>query len=679
MSQVKCLLLIFLSVIFWLGSTATATSSVFVPNHQRYQDFGVSPDEQYLVFMTSSGEQENRLIKVFSKNISSGVTTRIYSSALGETIQFDFTSDSSKILIYGRPDETGSGLTSSSKIVLVPLVGGVPIVLATNNASDSSRFGVRPRLSADNKYLVYASKASSEFILRSVNIDSGAIHVFNSGHPIARGIIVSPDSQYVIYKSGNLYSEPIEGGTAIMLNRALIDDDVTSPNLVSPDSKYVVYMRSVSRFSYEMFSVGIKGGTPTKLSADRASSPRFAPDGRTLIFSRRVGNITGLYSIQVTGGGGEIQLDSVENRYIDGDFSFSPDGQWVVYKTYSIDFEGAPQERILNSVRLNGGPSYELVDERNGLRGSLNDQFLISRDSTKVIYIEDLFNDSLFITPIGAEGESRQLLTSNSIFNMRLSADGFNLFYQGSFNEKEIYKIPIPIGAGSVAPAVKVSDPLGPDDYISQYYLSKDSDFVFYRRETRGFENRLKTKIFINRSISPPLFVSGVRTGNSNADLSNNGNSNNSQPLLRVRFSKPLFNPAGDGLETGDASDPSLYRLIAAGLNGAIESNSTVGCAIGVQNDDIAIPINKASYSTDGMFTRLDVNDSRDLSPGKYVLLVCGSTAPAAITDISGGTLDGDRNGIVGDDYVLKFTIGDSNQLCFPVKSILSKLAMICI
>ncbi len=176
-----------------------------------------------------------------------------------------------------------------------------------------------------------------------------------------------------------------------------------------------------------------------------------------------------------------------------------------------------------------------------------------------------------------------------------------------------------------------------------------------------------------------PVEIVGVRIGNSNRDLREGGNSNNAQPLFRVRFSMNVFNPPGDAAVIGDVSDETLYRLIRPGLDGVIESNSSNACLLGLQGDDIVVVIDKAGYSDSGLFTRLDLNNGQSLPASDYSLLVCGSSAPTVITDIFGRGLDGNGDGVSGDDYVLNFSISDSNDLCFPIEHGGSKVSMVCL
>ena len=75
----------------------------------------------------------------------------------------------------------------------------------------------------------------------------------------------------------------------------------------------------------------------------------------------------------------------------------------------------------------------------------------------------------------------------------------------------------------------------------------------------------------------------------------------------------------------------------------------------------------------------MSLNDGQDLPFGKYSLLVCGSTEPSSLSDLLGASLDGDKDGLAGGDFVLDFTIGDTEEFCFPLRPQSNRLAMICL
>lgn len=124
---------------------------------------------------------------------------------------------------------------------------------------------------------------------------------------------------------------------------------------------------------------------------------------------------------------------------------------------------------------------------------------------------------------------------------------------------------------------------------------------------------------------------------------------------LIVTFDEQVQNPAGD---TGahDVSNPANYRLFEAGADATFQTNSC-GPA---QGDDQAVTINSVVYNGDTHLATLNLNSGTRLSPGRYHLLVCGSTS---IKDLAGNSLDGDGNGSGGDDFSRAYTVSGSANL----------------
>lgn len=124
---------------------------------------------------------------------------------------------------------------------------------------------------------------------------------------------------------------------------------------------------------------------------------------------------------------------------------------------------------------------------------------------------------------------------------------------------------------------------------------------------------------------------------------------------LIVTFDEQVQNPAGD---TGghDVSNPANYRLFTPGPDATFQTDSC-GSA---QGDDQTITINNVVYNGDTHLATLNLNGGTRLDPGRYRLLVCGSTS---IKDLAGNSLDGDGNGSGGDDFSRTYTVSGSANL----------------
>ena len=118
---------------------------------------------------------------------------------------------------------------------------------------------------------------------------------------------------------------------------------------------------------------------------------------------------------------------------------------------------------------------------------------------------------------------------------------------------------------------------------------------------------------------------------------------------LLVTFSE-LVQDRGEA-QPDSVTNPGNYLLFSDGGDGF----DTVDCAAGVDAGDVAISTGPVTYvSGSERMAVLDVNDGVGLPPADYRLLVCGTTS---IRDWAGNPLDGNENGIGGDDFERNFTV----------------------
>ena len=127
---------------------------------------------------------------------------------------------------------------------------------------------------------------------------------------------------------------------------------------------------------------------------------------------------------------------------------------------------------------------------------------------------------------------------------------------------------------------------------------------------------------------------------------------------LVVEFTETVDDPLGD-TDPDDVTNPANFLLQRAGGDGVF-TTAVCGPALG---DDIRVPFESVTYSVFADEATLALPDGDRLSEGLYQLLVCGSTT---IRDLSGNALDGNDDGVPGDDYVLYFRIQTENRLARP-------------
>lgn len=122
---------------------------------------------------------------------------------------------------------------------------------------------------------------------------------------------------------------------------------------------------------------------------------------------------------------------------------------------------------------------------------------------------------------------------------------------------------------------------------------------------------------------------------------------------LRVTFDEAVFDPPGDG-DPDDVTNPENFQLYEAGPDGLF---ATTGCGLQA-GDDRRIVTGPVSYDGGTFTATVAVGGGVPLHDGLYQLFVCGSTS---IVDLDGTPLDGNGDGVPGDDYGLLFRTRHQN------------------
>jgi hypothetical protein len=190
------------------------------------------------------------------------------------------------------------------------------------------------------------------------------------------------------------------------LNGALVNGGDVNKVLVSPDGTRVVYLADLEvNERWELYSVRIGGGAPTKLngplvSAGDVATFALAPDGVNVVYraDQEVDQQVEIYSVPI-GGGPAVKLNGplvYPNEVVT--FVLSADGTRVVYSAYQ-DMAGQLE---LYSVPIGGGTAIKL----NAPMVSGGDVyapfvyapvgFSASPDSTRVVYLADQQKDEQF-------------------------------------------------------------------------------------------------------------------------------------------------------------------------------------------------------------------------------------------------------------------------------------------
>ncbi len=126
---------------------------------------------------------------------------------------------------------------------------------------------------------------------------------------------------------------------------------------------------------------------------------------------------------------------------------------------------------------------------------------------------------------------------------------------------------------------------------------------------------------------------------------------------LYVDFSRPISDPSGD-VAPVDVTNPESWRLIGAGDDGAV---ATTGCSA-VDPADVSFAFDHVDYAATPRRANLWIGGSASLPAGRYRLIGCA----AGLHDELDGALDGDSNGLGGDDFLFDFSVQLTNRLRNP-------------
>jgi hypothetical protein len=221
----------------------------------------------------------------------------------------------------------------------VPIDGGTPLwlnVVGDGDVADDYQ------ISADGSQVVYRidadATADERWELYSVPIDGGTPVQLNGTLPgdvsVAEGFAIDPGSARIVYradanvssyKTWELYSVPIGGGTAVKLNGALVEDGDVTDMAVTLDGARVVYLADQETDGMvELYRVPVGGGTAVKLNDT-------LPGG---------GTIDG-FQLSPWGGGGDLVYRGMQDE----------PGVWELYR---VPITGGEAIKVSGALVANG-------------------------------------------------------------------------------------------------------------------------------------------------------------------------------------------------------------------------------------------------------------------------------------------------------------------------------------
>ena len=284
--------------------------------HGNVLNFEVSPDSQFAVFRAIN----NGVPQLYSTSLTDGQVTRLNGDlAPGGRVENPFFEPFSEFLI----------------------------------SSDSSRVVYLADQDEDEQFQLYSAAITGGEAPVRLN---GELPV---GGDVSPGFKLAPDSSRVVYRASQddpnvveVFSVPLAGGSNLKLNDQLapggnvtFDDRFSGLNTrevihISPDSQRVIYSADKIDEVFELFSVPIGGGTPTRLNDPVLgwSGPevQFTSDSTQVVFlaEQTAPLVQELFVAPLAGGGGMVKLSGilVPGGTVMADFQINHDDSKVVYR-----------------------------------------------------------------------------------------------------------------------------------------------------------------------------------------------------------------------------------------------------------------------------------------------------------------------------------------------------------
>ena len=376
--------------------------------------------------------------------------------------------------IIARKHFTASRSLGAGEMWMYNINGGDGVQL-TQRKNDQQDAG-EPNVSPNGKYLYFSEDVTpgpsfqyskdpngTIYAIRQLDFSTGKLTDLISEQGGSARPQISPDGKLMAYvkrvrlKSA-LYIQDIQSGEEWPVYEDLSHDQQETwaifgvyPNFAwTPDSQNIIFyakgkIRKVDLNSLNVTEIPFQVTTSQTVQASlhfpqQVFTPEFtvkmirqlatSPDGGTVVF-----NAAGyLYKKDLPNGTPERLTNGLDFEF---DPSFSPDGKFVVFTTWSDEFKGSIKRADLRTGRM-----VTLTDEK-GYYYSPS----YSRKGDKIVFRKGDGNDVLgytyskntgiFIMP--ANGGSKTLVLDNGI-NPQFNSDDTRIFFQGSDNGKKAFK-----------------------------------------------------------------------------------------------------------------------------------------------------------------------------------------------------------------------------------------------
>ena len=250
---------------------------------------------------------------------------------------------------------------------------------------------------------------------------------------VIRHAVTSPDQKTLVFNAvGHLWKMSLPGGKAVRLTQQ--HDHLESEPAFSPNGKQLVYVTWDDEQMGSIREMDLATGRTKTLSSEKGiyRTPSFSPDGQWIVYRKDGGNFhqgytycknPGIY--RMPAGGGEPKLVSEAGEYP----VFSADGKRIFYQSGGFLFGSIT--KTYHSVKVDGSDEKKLFD------GKYAQRFIPSPDNRWVAWSElyKVYIAPLPLTgkPVGLAADTKAVpvaqVARDAGINLHWSADSKKLFW----------------------------------------------------------------------------------------------------------------------------------------------------------------------------------------------------------------------------------------------------------
>lgn len=320
------------------------------------------------------------------------------------------------------------------QIYTVPVAGGAPAAITTAGDND------RPQWMPDGKRMALISTRSGSSQVWTMNADGSAPKQITALATEAGGVLVSPDSKFVVFLS-DVYPECSNSGVV---------DNTCNKNRMDDDSKAKIHPRVFTSLLYRhwtqwqtkrrqhLLSMALDGGPVHDLTPGNRDVPPFAlggsddyaisPESNEVCYAMNAdadlatSTNSDLYVVSITGGESKrITL----NPAADNGPVYSPDGKYLAFRSQSRPGYESDRWRLMVLERATGGTTV-LTEALDRWVSTVS----WSPDSKRLFFVsEDRGRHPLQMVSVTGGGFRSIVTGPVSVDDVQFSKDGKTLIY----------------------------------------------------------------------------------------------------------------------------------------------------------------------------------------------------------------------------------------------------------